>query len=584
MKAVSLSKLVLSFLLLGYMLAIASQPTIPQSDGVYQFSEIEPDLVEIKLIQTGEVRYKNTSTALENTSLREVPEMIIDVESIDYDSYADMYTHWQDIHAWDPWLVTVGDTDQDGLKEIIASRTYSSGTIPTGEPAYRGVIYELTTDNDFHKVLDFPDSTNMPFWSGDLDGDGSHEVLMRRHYLDLDSMAYGKSIQNYEGIDHEELASNLNFTYQQPLLSQINHPNLLDLDDDGITDLLYYMDGGDWENNGPCPRSTIVAEYDSQLNTFVRKYCFGQPALYTSHYAIGDWDGDGYTEFATGGLHGEMYIMENNGPDSYELVYEDTLPTSNAYMTAYTADINGNGRPELWIGGDGTTSGTKIYCYESPGNNEYELVYQIRLPGLFSFYPYGIVNTDINLDGEEELAIWTCGYIIVLENTGPESYEIRYAHHNVYDGSPLYKNYYSLTVEDLSGDGYPEILISGTKMLDDVHHRYTEIHRPSGSITDVSKIARPTNPTILRAYPNPFNRSITISWQCNGFLAQNFQILDIQGRAIRTEHLSVNSTEKYFEYHWDATDENGTEVSSGVYFISVADSGTQLITKVVLIK
>jgi len=554
---------------------------IPENSA-YQITEIEPGLVEINLSHTGDVTYKNTSESFEHTSLRDVPEMVIDVDNFDFDYYADRYVYWQEVHIWEPWEMLVTDTDQDGQREIIGERLYPPMSIPPGEPWMYAKMYELENEV-FIPVHDYPDSTTLPFWAGDLDQDGKQEIMLRTYFLNADSMAYGRSIENYETESQGQLATGFNFEFDQTLLTQINHPNILDLDQDGKTEMLYYLDGGEGRGD-PCPSSTVIAEYDPLLNNFVNNFCFDQPAWYTSNYAIDDWDLDGHLEFATGGLDGEMYILETTGPDTYDLVYEDTLDTYNAYMITTTNDINGNGKPELWIGGDQSVSGTKIFCFESSGNNQYEIVFKIGLPGVFSFYDYGVVHTDINLDGIDELMIWTSGYIFILKNTDAESYEIVYAHRNDEWDSPLYQLYFSVTSKDVSGDGYPELLISMMHGLGDDQYFFTKIYQPGDPLVSVQFPPQPQSHSVINAYPNPFNGSITIRWFNSHSKQNDLQIFDIGGRLIKTNEFDSIGNTKEGEFVWTGRDQTGKEVPSGVYFLKLSDQDQAQNKKIMLLK
>lgn len=589
MKVANALKFVLSALLCCSLQVQATNLNIPQSDAVYQFTEIEADLIEIKLLHRGEVTYKNTALAMENSSLREVPEMVIDIETIDFDYYADRYVHWQDIHAWDPKTLLVADTDQDGMMEIIAERFYSSWHIPDDGTWFHDIIFELAEDGIFYESFDYPDSTTHPRWAGDLDHDGKQEVILRAIYDDLDSLAMGNIIQGYEADSVNHFANTLSFEIFPTLQSQVNNATLVDLDYDNQMDMIYFLAGGEIYGN-PCASSTIIAEYDSVTSQFVQNDCFHQPAWYTSHYATGDWDMDGQMEFATGGIDGEVYILEVSGDDEYTLIYEDTVDTYNAYMSTSTNDMNGNGKPELWIGGDKSIPGgaeTLITCFESSGDNQYGEVYKIRIPGIMSFDQYGVINTDVDQDGVDELMIWVEDHIFILQNTGPESYELIYAHSNdEWNLPPIYQTYLSTTSKDISGDGYPELLISMRNLIGDDHHYYyfTEIYSPSGPLLGVQPAIKPETPLLIKAYPNPFNQSITISWPPAETGISNVEIFDMNGRLINSILTDNNIQQRGGNFKWEGLDNNGRVVMSGIYIIRVTGINVLQSMKVVLIK
>jgi len=555
----------------------------PHENTYYQVTEIEPNLVEIRNPHTGDVTYKNTSEQVDVASPLEVPEMLINVANFDFEFYADRYVHWQNVHVWNTWSgLLIADTDQDGRKEIIGDRNYVSSNIPPGEPKFHAIIMELTDENTFQLVHDYPDSTHVPFWAGDIDDDWKQEVVLAKLSYN-DSLIPYKLIQNYEALTSSDFSTEFNHEYYRVPFAQPNHVNIIDFDSDQQQEMIYFLSGGEHDGD-TCASSTVITEYDSNTNQFQFKYCFQQPAFYTSHYAFADWDMDGHMEFATGGLDGEMYIVEATGPDTYELVYEDTLDTYNAYLSTSTNDMNGNGKPELWIGGDRSGSGTTIFCFESIGNNEYENVFKFRLPGVFSFDGYGIVNTDIDQDGVDELMIWTAGFIFILKNNGPESYEVIYAHqNNAWDG-PSYRLYSSVTSKDVSGDGYPELLISLSTGLEEDTYYFTEIYQPTGPLLKIEQVELPSSYQTLTTYPNPFNNSVMIQWPYIGNHNVSMEIFDIRGRLVHSVEFPTSSKHQKSEYQWNATSNLRKEVTSGIFIIKVANFKTQFITKVVLLE
>jgi hypothetical protein len=86
-----------------------------------------------------------------------------------------------------------------------------------------------------------------------------------------------------------------------------------------------------------------------------------------------------------------------------------------------------------------------------------------------------------------------------------------------------------------------------------------------------------------RNKPNPFNPKTTISFGLSKPGQTSLVIYDISGRAVRT---LVKGTLKAGEYAelWDGRNDDGTEVSSGIYFYKLVTSGFEDTQKMVLLK
>jgi len=66
-------------------------------------------------------------------------------------------------------------------------------------------------------------------------------------------------------------------------------------------------------------------------------------------------------------------------------------------------------------------------------------------------------------------------------------------------------------------------------------------------------------------YPNPFNPSTTISYALPYSSNVELTIYDITGKVVRTFNEEVQSA-GYQNIVWNGTNQNGSRVSSGIYF------------------
>ncbi len=551
--------------------------------------EIQADLVEITIPETGQKIYKRTSGPSNTESTSEVPELVLQIEDINFGDYEDHYTFWHEVELWHPHQMIITDTDQDGDAELLGMRTYTHKTVPDGDTLWFDVLYELSNDSGFVEVHKYPFSTNMPWWSGDLDRDGNMEVLVNKTFLSEQYNATVRTIQCFESPSPSAFATEHNFDVPLTRLTQANDVTIHDLDQDGQLDMLYYLDMGVADVE-PCPAATHIAEYDRATNSFVEKFCFQQPSDFTAHYAVGDFDSDGKTEFATAGIEGELYVFEATGDDTYNLIWEDTLDTYNAYMSTTTNDINWNGKPELWVGGDigwgpeRDVPETRIFCLESNGNNSFEIIYKITIPGIFSFDGCGVDATDINQDGTDELMIWVVDHIFILEGTGSLPSEVIYAVKNTKWGSPLFEEFLSATSKDLDSDGYPELLISMEEGQDYTLRNFTRIYRPSGPLLSIEPVEQPDVLRLIKAYPNPFNSHINIAWNENLVPVTKVSVYSIDGRQIVDKSVLNGTDMKEGYFQWDGKTANGEEVNSGTYIVLLEAGKHSETVKVTLMK
>lgn len=107
----------------------------------------------------------------------------------------------------------------------------------------------------------------------------------------------------------------------------------------------------------------------------------------------------------------------------------------------------------------------------------------------------------------------------------------------------------------------------------------TTVHVGSGTT------ALPKAFSLSQNSPNPFNPSTTISYDVpEGKKIQiSIKVYDIRGRLIRT---LVNEEKEAGSYNvfWDGTDQNGRQISSGVYFYRMAAGEFEQTRKMVMIK
>ena len=89
--------------------------------------------------------------------------------------------------------------------------------------------------------------------------------------------------------------------------------------------------------------------------------------------------------------------------------------------------------------------------------------------------------------------------------------------------------------------------------------------------------------SLLTAFPNPLNPGIEINFKLNKDANVELGIYDILGRKVKTL-MHGNLTSSSYSYTWAGTAEDGSTVSSGVYFYRLQSDGEVIQNKIMLLK
>jgi hypothetical protein len=106
----------------------------------------------------------------------------------------------------------------------------------------------------------------------------------------------------------------------------------------------------------------------------------------------------------------------------------------------------------------------------------------------------------------------------------------------------------------------------------------------AGSVTGIGGIPVPERAALYQNHPNPFNPTTQIRYDVpRGGADVRLAIYDVSGRRVR-ELLSGRETEGEKSIRWDARDDAGVLVATGIYFCRVTIGGFAATRKMVLLK
>ena len=88
---------------------------------------------------------------------------------------------------------------------------------------------------------------------------------------------------------------------------------------------------------------------------------------------------------------------------------------------------------------------------------------------------------------------------------------------------------------------------------------------------------------LYNAYPNPFNPTTTLKYEMGSAGPVFIDVFNVSGRKIRSLYNGIQSPGQH-EIRWDARDDRGRQVSSGIYLFKVHVNGKQQTAKALLLK
>ena len=143
-------------------------------------------------------------------------------------------------------------------------------------------------------------------------------------------------------------------------------------------------------------------------------------------------------------------------------------------------------------------------------------------------------------------------------------------------GSPV------IDVGDASVPGIPPTDIDGNPRIIDagIDFGAYEFNNP----THIRGIDVPRALRVGSVYPNPFNPTVTVSFDVDRRRDVRITVYDVAGRWVRTLLRESASDPGPHRVLWDATDDAGRRMASGVYFIEVQSDGWRDSRKVILVK
>jgi len=335
-----------------------------------------------------------------------------------------------------PQGIAIGDLNGDGKPDLV---------IPNYTLASNISVLLGNGDGTFAPRTDYPAGLgNVPVAIADVDGDGR---------LDVVSGDEDGRVLVLLGHGDGTLASKTDFLVASG--SSVKHVEVGDLNGDGKPDIAVATLG---------PLYVLLGNGDG---TFTKggEYVSGGGAV---GVAIGDLNRDGkpdlVTPFFAGGLpaSGTVAVLIGNGDGTFQEAQRYEVGGGLGPQSVSIVDLNGDGNPDLLVGGFGDVS---VLIGNGSGSFVPSAVYPAHHgEGPWPLQGQGVGVGDLNGDGRPDIAVadeWhpTRGApgLLVLLGNGDGTFR----EDAVYGGNSSY----AVAIGDLNGDGRPDLVAGGEVML-----------------------------------------------------------------------------------------------------------------------
>lgn len=287
----------------------------------------------------------------------------------------------------------------------------------------------------------------------DFNGDGKVDVLLTDTQSTAGTSTTGRTLTFLVGDGTGRLSPAVNSPIAVGTPTQTSA--------DGVSD----VESGDFNNDGK-PDVGVVDRSNGTIHilmnsgTGVFTEASGSPMTLAaaSSLAVADFNGDGKQDIAiaTAGGTSALTIMLGDGTGTFTLTPNSPFPCNFGLgfgaVRVMATDLRGNGKLDLVVMSDfHSTTGVSILL----GNGDGTFGAASVIAGGFQ----GMIATDVNGDGFDDLVLATSSQLFVLPGDGSGNFAL--TANTPRFGTSFVTNPVSLTSGDINNDGKPDFIMSG---------------------------------------------------------------------------------------------------------------------------
>ncbi|MCD4746399.1 MAG: FG-GAP-like repeat-containing protein [Bacteroidales bacterium] len=297
------------------------------------------------------------------------------------------------------------------------------------------------------------------------------------------------------------------------------------------------------------------------------------PEYYDMDYApvdieCSDMNNDNLKDIIIAGTDNTLFL--NTGLGFQEMIFE-----WSHLQEVEIDDFNNDGIND--IVGIESFWNTSLFIYE----NNWDTTFTKHTALVYDSVLYNPVVGDINNDSLPDVICTSFSGVFVLKNNG--DYTLKLPDYYPFPISCYVAGY--AYCSDLNNDGCMDI----TAVL----HHPTELstqlmtlfndgtgHFVQTPVTEVENPKQKFQNPILKCFPNPFHKKVTILVKIENKTKATVRITELTGREIKTLQESTLKPGEY-EFHWDGTNNTGQMCPNGLYFV-LLETEQMTETKIIL--
>lgn len=449
-------------------------------------------------------------------------------------------------HRLNPSVI---DLDQDGLLDLMVGGNY--GNLGHFEQIEAGSMeFEMHTPYFFEgERLIYGGSAPC---LRDIDSDGLVDLLV----AEMDGLFYHFEQSSMSSYDFSVQSDN--FFHLMDVGSGAS-PCLTDLDDDGLWDLIV----GEWHGNLNHfeQKEPGLLEFALVSDT-LGNYDVGEFSL----PALTDLDADGLLDLIVGDRDGGLHHLEQDpvNPNEFNLIEENFNGIDlDKYAAPCFTDLDGDNLIDMILGE--STGKLHLYEQQSSMSHEFSLItdsLNITSPE-FGPTPYVM---DYDADGLIDLFVGeVTGNIHHYEQS--EANSIDFISVNEKFGDIDVGRDARISMGDINRDGLLDLICGENE-----GGLYLFVRDTSSLVGSPEYLnGNPEGFDLIRSYPNPFKQLNNIQYQIPESCDVQITVYNLHGQMIKTL-VDGQQQAGMHEIHWDATDQNGELISTGVYVLHMKTS------------